>query len=179
MANPTFENYLIESQTADEAKRQGLIAAGYGLWRDKNGNIVAKTEGDKLVPIKGSRADIRNYHINVPKNREVDHDALDSVNSVLDKYVTPGTKVDTDVSKYAIHKTTAVHPEKAKHLHDDLIAAGFKYEKDDDFGSHIYRLGRTQVAISDKPEIGHKPGAKRDHHSIIISIDHTKPAKKK
>lgn len=179
MIDYSFEAYLSESTAADEAKKQGLTAAGYGLWRDKQGKIVAKTVDGVLQPVKGSRANINNYHSDVPKGKEVDHDAIDSVHDVMDKYLTPGTQVDTDITKYGTHKVAAVHPEKAKHLHDDLISAGFKYEKDEDFGSHVYRKGRTTVSVSGKPEIGHKGGAKRDHHSLVISIDHTKPPKKR
>lgn len=174
-----FEEFLTEQTAADEAKRQGLTAAGFGLWRDKAGKIVAKTVDGVLKPVKGSRAEPMHYHINVPKNREVDHDTIDSVTEVMEKYLTPGTKTDTDVTKYGTHKTSAIHPDKAKHLHDDLVAAGFEYEKDEDWETHNYRKGRTVISISDKPEVGHKPGSKSDHHSLTFSVDHVKPKKKK
>ena len=174
-----FDDYLAESDAADQAKKQGLVAAGFGLWRDKTGKIVAKTVDNTLQPVKGSRADIRHYTDTVPKNREVAHDTIDELTDMLDKHATPGTQTDTDVTKYATHKTTAIHPEKAKHLHDDLMAAGFKYEKDEDFNNHVYRKGKVSLSISSKPEIAHKGGGKRDHHSVVFSAEHGKPTNKR
>lgn len=180
MIIPSFEDFLTEeSQAAEEAKRRGLTSAGFGLWRDKQGKVVARTVDGKLEPVKGSRADLSHYHINVPQNKEVDHDSIDSVMDAVQKYATPGTKVDTDVTKYGTHKTSAIHPDKAKHLHDDLIEAGFEYEKDPDWGDHTYRKGNTAITISAKPDTSHKPGAKNDHHSIVVSVDHVRVKKKK
>ena len=41
-----------ESEAAAKAKKQGLEYASFGRWKDKKGNIVAKTENGKLVPVK-------------------------------------------------------------------------------------------------------------------------------
>lgn len=175
-----FEEFLLESDASEEAKRQGLVSAGWGLWKDKQGKVVARTVDGKLEPVKGSRADITNYHTNVPQNRQVNHDAIDEVNDTMDKHMTPGTKVETEVTKYAANKISAVHPDKAKFMHDDLIKSGFKYEKDEDFGSHVYRKGRVSISISGKPEVSHKPGTKRDHLSVVATFDHVGiPRKKK
>lgn len=171
-----FDEFLSESKAADEAKQKGWVSAGYGLWKDKQGKVVARTVNDKLEPVKGARADVNNYHSNVPSKKTVDYDSIDSVNSAIEKYLTPGSKTDTEVTKYSTYKTSGIHAEKAKHLHDDLVAAGFTYEKDD-FDSHVYRKGNTSVTISDKPEVSHKPGAKNDHHSIVVAVDHIKDKK--
>jgi hypothetical protein len=40
-----------ESEAAKEAKKRGLTSAGYGNWKDKSGNVVAKTVDGKLVDI--------------------------------------------------------------------------------------------------------------------------------
>ena len=40
-----------ESDAAKEAKKRGLTSAGWGKWKDKSGNVVAKTVDGKLVDI--------------------------------------------------------------------------------------------------------------------------------
>lgn len=174
-----FTDYLLESEAAEQAKKMGLTAASWGLWKDKDGKVVKKTVDGKLVDVKGSRANLNNYHTNIPQNKETDHDAIDNLESHLDKYITPGTRTTTDITKYGTHKTSAVHPDKAKHLHDDLIADGFQYEKDDIWDTHQYRKGNMTVQISDKPETSHKGGGKNDHLSIAFSVNHTRPPKSK
>ena len=43
---------LISEETpAEEAKKKDLESAGGGYWKDKDGNVVAKTVGDKLEPV--------------------------------------------------------------------------------------------------------------------------------
>lgn len=171
----TFQSYLAESLAADEAKKLGLTSVGYGLWKDKSGKVVKKTVNDQLVDVKGSRANINHYHSNVPKGKSTDHDALDQIEEILGKYETPGTKVDTDVTKYDTHKGSAIHPDKAKHLHDDLIKAGFQYYKDEDFGQHIYSKGKVRIGISGSPEVSHDGSkGKKDHYSVTYSVGHGK-----
>jgi hypothetical protein len=46
-----LRHLLNELSAAEEAKRQGLKSRGYGYW-EKDGKVVAKTVGDKLVPVK-------------------------------------------------------------------------------------------------------------------------------
>lgn len=49
-----FYTYLLkESDASDAAHKAGLVSDGWGKWKDKSGNIVATTKGDKLVYTKG------------------------------------------------------------------------------------------------------------------------------
>ena len=48
------ESVILEtSDAAKQAKKQGLKYGGFGRWVDKHNVVVAKTEGGKLVPVKG------------------------------------------------------------------------------------------------------------------------------
>lgn len=50
-------NFLYEGKAAEEAKKKGYVSAGWGRWKKgKSGPVVAKTVGDKLVPIKAQNA---------------------------------------------------------------------------------------------------------------------------
>lgn len=42
---------IMESDTADQAKKMGLTYGGYGKWKDAQGNTVAKTVNGQLVKI--------------------------------------------------------------------------------------------------------------------------------
>lgn len=47
-----------ESEASEEAKRQGLVYAQFGRWKDpKTGHVVAKTENGRLVPWQGLQSD--------------------------------------------------------------------------------------------------------------------------
>jgi len=37
---------------SQEAKRKGLVSAGFGRWKDKSGIITHRTQDGKLVPVK-------------------------------------------------------------------------------------------------------------------------------
>lgn len=52
MNNILLENILREGTAADKAHKLGLVFAGWGKWKNKQGKVVAKTVGDKLVSIK-------------------------------------------------------------------------------------------------------------------------------
>lgn len=45
-----------DSDAAKEAHEKGLVAAGWGYWKDKSGNTVAKTVNGKLQPLNGKQA---------------------------------------------------------------------------------------------------------------------------
>ena len=40
---------ISESEASDEAKKKGLVSAGWGRWKDKSGKTVADTKDGKLV----------------------------------------------------------------------------------------------------------------------------------
>jgi len=48
----SFLSEAAQSEAAQKAKEMGLTSAGYGNWRDKTGNVVAKTENGQLVMIE-------------------------------------------------------------------------------------------------------------------------------
>ena len=50
--------HLIESDAADEAHKKNLEYAGYGKWKNKSGDTVAKTIDNKLVPIVDDEKDV-------------------------------------------------------------------------------------------------------------------------
>ena len=47
----SFLSEAAQSEAAQQAKEMGLTSAGYGNWRDKQGNVVAKTVDGQLVMI--------------------------------------------------------------------------------------------------------------------------------
>ena len=47
----SFLSEAAQSEAAQKAKEMGLTSAGYGNWRDKSGNVVAKTVDGQLVMI--------------------------------------------------------------------------------------------------------------------------------
>lgn len=171
----SFETYLKESAAAEEAHKLGLSAAGYGLWRDKTGKVVKKTVDDKLVDVRGSEANLKHHHINIPQNREGNHAEHDQSSDIVSAHETPGTHRESEVTKYHINEHSAVHPDKAAELHNALVGAGYKHTPSA-FGQ-MYQKGKTSVMISNRPEISAKRGGKNDHHSVLIRTDHV--AKKK
>jgi len=50
----SLSQILLESEAADQAHKLGLVYGGFGKWRDKSGQTVAKTVGGKLVKVDGS-----------------------------------------------------------------------------------------------------------------------------
>jgi len=44
--------YILELTAAENAKKRGLVYAGFGKWKIPNGPTVAKTEKGKLVALK-------------------------------------------------------------------------------------------------------------------------------
>ena len=48
----SFLSEAAQSEAAQKAKEMGLTSAGYGNWRDKTGNVVAKTVDGQLVMIE-------------------------------------------------------------------------------------------------------------------------------
>jgi len=48
----SFLSEAAQSEAAQKAKEMGLTSAGYGNWRDKSGNVVARTENGQLVMIE-------------------------------------------------------------------------------------------------------------------------------
>lgn len=171
-----FENYLTESKAAEEAHKLGLSAAGYGLWRDKNGKVVKKTVDDKLVDVRGSEANLKHYHTDIPLNKNANHAEHDQSSDIIAAHETEGNYRESEATKYNIIEHSAVHPEKAAALHDALVGAGYQHTPSA-FGQ-MYRNGKTSVMISNRPEVGHKRGStKKDHHSIVIQTEHV-PKKK-
>jgi len=48
----SFLSEAADSESAQKAKEMGLTSAGYGNWRDKSGNVVARTENGQLVMLE-------------------------------------------------------------------------------------------------------------------------------
>lgn len=173
-----FEDFLSESTAAEEAHKNELTAAGWGLWKDKDGKVVKKTDGKKLVDVRGSEANINHYHSNIPLNKKASHAEHDQSSDIVKLAETPGTHRSSDVTKRSINEHSAVHPKHAAKLHDALVSGGYQYDPSP-FG-HMYRNGKTAVMISNEPEVSHKRGGKeKDHHSIVIQTEHGNAKTKK
>jgi hypothetical protein len=169
--NNRFDNYLMESEAADAAHKLGLTAAGYGLWRDKDGKIVKKTVEGKLKDVRGSAANIKHYHSNIPASKQGNHAEHDMSSDIVADHETEGAHRESEVSKYHIIEHSSVHPKNAAKLHDTLVGSGYKHSSSP-FGQ-MYKHGKTAVMISNRPEVSHKRGGKdKDHHSIVIQTEH-------
>jgi hypothetical protein len=49
---------LVEETPAEKAKKMGLTSAGFGRWKNDQGVITHKTDGDNLVPVTGKEPDL-------------------------------------------------------------------------------------------------------------------------
>lgn len=173
-----FETYLVESTASDEAHELGLTAAGWGLWRDKTGKVVKKTQDGKLVDVRGSAAKIEHYHINIPSNEEANHAEHDQSSDIVAEFETKGTHRESEISKVAINEHSAVSKENAKKMHDALVGAGYAH-RPSPFGQ-MYTSGGTSIMISNHPETSHKRGGKeKDHHTVLITTKHKRKKKTK
>ena len=174
----SFDQFLLESKAAEEAHKQGLSAAGYGLWRDKSGKVVKKTVDDKLVDVRGSEANLNHYHFDIPSNKVANHAAHDESVDIVNQHATVAAKTDSKANKYNITEHSQVHADKAFGLHEALVGAGYEHQPSA-FGQ-IYTKGKTSVMISNRPEVAAKPGGKeKDHHTVVIRTDHVAKKKEK
>ena len=59
------------SQASAQAAKLNLKSDGHGGWIDSRGNVVAATEGGKLVFLKKKQPPVSYTHLTLPTNREV------------------------------------------------------------------------------------------------------------
>jgi hypothetical protein len=140
---------LDESKAAEDAKRQGLEYMSFGRY-GKDGKVTHKSQGGKLVPIKGSVAPAQGKKSVAQQpagqSKKAPPSKSNSAEMIRSKIVGTYDKNEYSDDNYAgvydMEKLVTKRPPKTKQelktLYDRISAYGNKNDMSDDWYSGVY-----------------------------------------
>ena len=118
----TLKDFFAEGKAADAAHKLGYKYVGFATWADSSGKHVAKTKGDKLVPLQIKHAPKKfpkdNYNADskiYADNNRAKNSALVRKGVLIRKYLKNGS---IDDSNFTLQEKIYAIPELKKYVKD-------------------------------------------------------------